>query len=138
MMKLCIRPARQEDLALLEPLDSHVAPGELGWLQRQGRLLLAWEGEALRGFARWNLFWDNTPFLNLLYVLESWRGQGVGSALLAAFEEQARQGHFPQVLTSTLSSEEAQHFYRHRGYVDCGALLLPGEALELLFRKELS
>lgn len=138
MMNLYIRPAREEDLGLLEPLDSHVAPGELRWLQRQGRLLLAWEGEELRGFARWNLFWDNRPFLNLLYVLEPWRNLGVGSALLAAFEEQARQGNFSQVLTSTLSSEEAQHFYRHRGYVDCGALLLPGEALELIFRKELS
>ena len=87
MMNLYIRPAREEDLGLLEPLDSHVAPGELRWLQRQGRLLLAWEGEELRGFARWNLFWDNRPFLNLLYVLEPWRNLGVGSALLAAFEE---------------------------------------------------
>lgn len=41
------------------------------------------------------------------------------------------------VLTSTLSSEGAQHFYRKRGYVDCGSLLLPGEPLEIILRKEL-
>ncbi len=36
-----------------------------------------------------------------------------------------------------LSNEEAQHFYRRRHYVDAGALLLPGEPLEIIFVKEL-
>jgi hypothetical protein len=36
-----------------------------------------------------------------------------------------------------MSDERAQHFYRHLGYHDTGALQLPGEAPELLFRKHL-
>ena len=44
---------------------------------------------------------------------------------------------FQRVLTSTLSSENAQFFYRKNGYVDCGSLLLPGEPLEIILRKEL-
>jgi hypothetical protein len=41
------------------------------------------------------------------------------------------------VLTSTQSDEDAQHFYRRLGYRDCGVLILPGEAGELMLLKEL-
>ena len=44
---------------------------------------------------------------------------------------------YEMVLTSTLSSEQAQFFYRKNGYADCGSLLLPGEVLEIILRKEL-
>ena len=39
------------------------------------------------------------------------------------------------MMTSTLSNESAQHFYRRMGYQDAGCLLLPDEALEILFTK---
>ena len=42
-----------------------------------------------------------------------------------------------RVLTSTLSNERAQHFYRRLGYRDSGALLLPDEALEIILMKDL-
>jgi hypothetical protein len=48
-----------------------------------------------------------------------------------------RQAGHTQVLTSTLADESAQHFYRRLGYVDCGGLLLPGEATEIFLRKDL-
>ena len=37
-----------------------------------------------------------------------------------------------------LDAEGAQHLYRRLGYVDSGALLLPDEAAELIFRKPLA
>lgn len=40
-------------------------------------------------------------------------------------------------MTSSLSNEEAQHFYRKLNYVDSGALLLPEEPLEIIFVKKL-
>ena len=48
----------------------------------------------------------------------------------------AAQG-FRLVMTSTLSSEQAQHFYRALGYRDAGSLLLEGEPLEIFFTKRL-
>jgi hypothetical protein len=42
------------------------------------------------------------------------------------------------VLTSTVSAEGAQHFYRKLGYVDSGALLLPDEPAELILRKPIA
>ena len=44
---------------------------------------------------------------------------------------------YKQVLTSTLSNERAQFFYRKNGYVDCGSLLLPREPLEIILLKHL-
>ena len=52
----------------------------------------------------------------------------------AGMEDYAFLSENDRVMTSTRSDEEAQHFYRGLGYTDCGALLLPGEPLELFFR----
>ena len=130
-----IRTAGKDDLAFLSARDRHIEPGELEALLALGRVMVAQEGGEIAGWLRWNLFWDNTPFLNMLFVLEGCRGRGVGQVLLARWEEQRKGAGHPLVLTSTLSSEGAQHFYRRRGYTDAGALLLPGEALEILFVK---
>ena len=48
-----------------------------------------------------------------------------------------RQYGYTLDMTSTLSNETAQHFYRKLDYIDSGALLLPGEALEIIFTKQL-
>ncbi len=94
------------------------------------------DGQIL-GWARYGLFWDNLPFLNMIYVSENHRQSGIGSALMRVWEcDMAESGH-SLVLTSTLSNEDAQHFYRKLGYRDCGSLFLPGEAEELFLMKKL-
>ena len=40
--------------------------------------------------------------------------------------------------SGSLSFSAWQFFFRKRGYTDCGALLLPGEPLEIILRKELT
>ena len=44
---------------------------------------------------------------------------------------------YNRVLTSTLSNEQAQFFYRKLGYTDAGAILLPDEPLEIILLKNL-
>ena len=109
---------------------------ELGNSIKAGRVLVLLEGDTLVGWLRYNLFWDNTPFLNMLYVLEPYRGKGYGTMLVGHWEAEMAAGSYGRVLTSTLSNELAQHFYRKHGYEDCGALKLPKEPLEILFRKD--
>ena len=89
------------------------------------------------GVLRYNLFWDNTPFCNLLYVKEGYRGIGIGRRLMTRFEDDMREAGYSFVLTSTQSNEEAQYFYRAIGYLDCGELHLPEESVELILRKDL-
>jgi ribosomal protein S18 acetylase RimI-like enzyme len=48
-----------------------------------------------------------------------------------------RQRGFTLVMTSTLSNERAQHFYRRLGYIDAGCLLLENEPLEIIMAKKL-
>jgi len=89
------------------------------------------------GWLRYGYFWDNTPFMNLLWIDEPYRGQGVGREATLFWErEMAELGH-RLVMTSTLSNEEVQHFYRKLGYQDAGGLLLPGEPLEIVLIKSL-
>ncbi len=87
---------------------------------------------------RFNLFWDNIPFMNLLFILEEQRGKGYGKKMVEFWEhEMAKQG-YKSVMTSTQSDEEAQLFYRRLGYADRGALVLPDEPLEIIFYKNVS
>ena len=133
-----IRAAKREDMVFLGKYDRHIASPELETCVRLRRIFVAEQDENPVGWLRYGLFWDNTPFLNLLFVLESWRGMGFGKALIAHWEDEMRKSGYSRVLTSTQSDESAQTFYRKLGYTDCGALLLPGEPLEILLRKELS
>ena len=132
------RPALLTDLDWLMAHDRHIARDVLTESIRQNRVLIMEQGGGRVGWLRWNLFWDNTPFMNLLYLLDGHRGQGCGRALVAHWEADMASLGYTRVMTSTQSDEAAQHFYRKLGYRDAGALLLPGEPAELLFLKELS
>lgn len=89
------------------------------------------------GWMRYGYFWDNTPFLNMIWIDEGYRAQGIGKKVLAYWEELMSQKGFKIVMTSTLSNEEAQHFYRKLGYRDAGCLLLENEPLEVILTKKL-
>lgn len=132
-----IRYAVPSDLELLAVHDRHIAREELEALLLRKRVLVMFQENQLVGWLRYNLFWDNTPFMNLLYILEGFRGRGLGGLLTGFWEaEMKAQGH-KMVLTSSLSDERGQFFYRKHGYVDCGSLLLPEEPLEIIFCKNL-
>ena len=134
---LTIRYAELADNDFWFTLDCHMSETEFERKirDRQGYVALA-DGEPA-GILRYNLFWDNTPFCNLLYIKEGYRRDGIGKQLMTRFEDDMRKAGFKFVLTSTQSNEEAQHFYRAIGYFDCGELRLPDEPDELILRKDL-
>ncbi|MGN1021578.1 MAG: GNAT family N-acetyltransferase [Aristaeellaceae bacterium] len=133
-----IRVATEHDLPWLAEHDRHIGSDALTESVRQGRILLAEQDGQPVGWLRWSLFWDEIPFMNMLYLLEGFRRQGLGRALVRRWEEDMRcQGH-RRVMTSSQANEDGQHFYRPLGYQDAGALLLPGEPLEIIFLKELA
>ncbi len=134
---MIIRFANPEDITWLHNHDHHIAEEELRTLIQLQRVLIAETDGIPVGWLRWNLFWDNTPFMNMLYMLESHRRVGIGTLLVQHWEHLMDSQGYSAVMTSTLSNEEAQHFYRKHGYRDSGALMLPGEALEIIFYKEL-
>jgi GNAT superfamily N-acetyltransferase len=134
-----IRLADADDVGFLGTRDHHVSADELVAVVGRGRVLLLVDESAAEplGWLRWVLFWDQVPFMNLLHVVADHRGRGFGRLLVGEWESRCRDAGYSMVLTSTLSDELAQHFYRHLGYVDSGVLELPDEAPEILFRKPL-
>jgi GNAT superfamily N-acetyltransferase len=136
-MKATTRVAGDSDLPFLEEADSHVAGETLAALVSAGRVMVVEAESGVVGLLRWGLFWDQVPFMNLLWVCPEERGQGLGTILVEAWEAfQLAAGH-DMVLTSTMSDERSQDLYRRLGYVDCGALFLPDEPAELILRKSL-
>jgi GNAT superfamily N-acetyltransferase len=81
--------------------------------------LVAWDGDAALGHA--HLALTDPPEVQDVEVLERHRGRGVGSALIAAAEEEAaRRGYDRLTLTVSVARPEAQRLYRRLGYRDAG------------------
>ncbi|MBW4084334.1 GNAT family N-acetyltransferase [Paenibacillus sp. S150] len=94
--------------------------------------------EEIIGWLRYGYFWDNTPFMNMLWIDEPYRKQGMGKEIVDYWEQEMKQQGFELVMTSTQADEDAQHFYRRLGYKDAGCLVLDVQPLEILFTKKLA
>ena len=136
-MTVTTRVADASDLPFLAESDRHVSAEVLAESVSAGRVMVVEVDGAVVGLLRWGLFWDQIPFMNLLWVLPDRRGHGLGTALVDAWERSLLAAGHELALTSTMSDERAQHLYRRIGYLDCGALLLPDEPAELILRKSL-
>lgn len=134
-MAIDVRVAGNQELPILAEADHHVDRQELRRVVEAGRVIVAVDGTAIHGWLRWGFFWDEIPFMNMLFVFEQHRGNGLGTRLIRHWEDQQKEAGHGMVMTSTLASEGAQHLYRRLGYVDRGGLLLPGEPLEIIFVK---
>ena len=132
-----IKYATAEDIAYLKDNDHHITTDLITKKVNNKEYLIAFSNKNAIGFLRFNYFWDNTPFINMLVVNEDNRKTGVGKNLMDFFEAKMKAKGFNMVMTSTLADETAQHFYRKLGYVDRGCLMLDNEALEILFVKKI-
>lgn len=132
-----IRRADGADVGILTGCDPHISEAELKNAVRLGRVLIAEEIGAMAGWLRYNLFWDNTPFMNLLYIFESYRRHGVGRRMAEHWEKEMAEAGYKTVMTSTKSNEYAQHFYVKLGYEAVGGFRLNGDSYELIFAKKL-
>lgn len=132
-----IRYADDNDFELLSKYDKHICEKELRNCIKAKRIMLMFNYGIFIGWLRFNLFWDNIPFMNMLYFLEGYRRKGYGSRLVSFWEKEMLENRYKMVLVSTQSNEEAQFFYRNIGYKDCGSLLMPDEPLEIILLKPL-
>ena len=134
-----IRYAKADELDMIAEYDDHLSEEELKNAIAMKRIILLFIDGKYEGWLRFNLFWDNIPFMNLLFIIsEDQRGKGYGRKLVAFWEHEMAEQGYKFVMTSTQSDEEAQFFYRKLGYTDRGSLILPDEPLEIIFYKNLS
>lgn len=119
-----IRYVQLDDNEFWHRIDEHLPNNEFEKKVRdkQGYILL--KDNKPIGLLRFNLFWDNTPFCNMLFVDWIYQRKGFGKALMEYWEADMKSQGYGMLLTSTQVDEEAQHFYRKLGYKDCGGLVI--------------
>ncbi len=132
-----IRVAEFGDFNILSVHDKHISKEELERSIERGRIYIAEERGRFIGWLRYNLFWDNTPFMNMLYILDGYRGKGFGKALVAYWEDAMKSENYKYILTSTASDEYAQHFYVKLGYRTIGGFTLSNDPYEIILSKEI-
>ena len=72
-----IRYANMNDFAVLRKYEHGIVDCQLKESIAAGRIVIMLSPRSsLIGWLRFNLFWDSIPFINLLYLLDEYRGQG--------------------------------------------------------------
>lgn len=133
-----IEYANKEDYQYILNNDKHISKELIESKINMKEIIIARnEDHKNIGWLRYNYFWDNTPFMNMLYLDENYRHKEIGKNLVTFWENEMKHNGYDLVMTSTLSNENAQHFYRKLGYKDAGSLLLENEPLEIIFAKKL-
>jgi len=132
-----VRPVAGRDVIRLETeLPFGVPEKHADRLARQARgqvvYLIAWNGGTPVGHAllKWkgateevvaSALRDTCPDVEDLYVVEALRSRGVGSRLLAAAEDLARDRGYPQIgLSVAQDNNRARALYARLGYADAG------------------
>ncbi|WP_337099423.1 GNAT family N-acetyltransferase [Paenibacillus sp. YIM B09110] len=131
--------ATDSDYGYIRERDLHISEGLIqSKINGKEIYILRNEDDNYIGWMRYGYFWDNTPFLNMIWIDEPYRGKGAGKQVVLFWEEQMNQRGFKLLMTSTQSDEGAQHFYRKLGYKDAGCLVLDTQPMEILLTKKLS
>jgi len=86
-MSVTTRVATDSDLPFLDDVDKHISHEVQADLVSQGRVMVAEIDGVAIGCLRWGMFWDEVPFMNLLWVVPQWRGRGVGTTLIETWEK---------------------------------------------------
>ena len=132
-----IRLANINDIELISLYDKHINHNELAISINLKRIYLIFDENSFIGWLRYNLFWDEIPFINMLYILTAYQGQKYGTKLLTYFENKMKNEGYSKILVSTQENETAQYFYQKLGYSKIGGFTLPKEEYELIFYKEI-
>lgn len=132
-----IRSAAYDDTNWILAHDRWIRRDTLQQKIGMGQVYVAAEESTRTAWLRYGLFWDNTPFLYMLHVLEKYRGKGIGTALVTYWEQEMKRLGYTAAMTSTAQTESAQHVYTKWGYQAIGSFSPAGEPLEILFYKSI-
>ena len=86
--KVNIRYARSEDYLWLAEHDKHIPENIVKNKIENMEFYVAEYNGKIVGWLRYNLFWDNVPFMNMIYFLEEYRKLGIGTKLIKYWENE--------------------------------------------------
>jgi ribosomal protein S18 acetylase RimI-like enzyme len=138
LVKRQARYAENTDYLWLKEHEKYISDKILKRKIETKEVYIVQEDKEIVGWLRYNLFWDNVPFMNKIFLLEEYRRKGIGRKLVNYWEEKMKEQGYQNILTSTQSNEDGQHFYRKIGYTEIGSIKYLEEPLEIIFYKKLS
>jgi ribosomal protein S18 acetylase RimI-like enzyme len=117
------RYGQEGDIDWLIAHDPHVRPE---WIRRcilQREYVLACNGAARIGYLRFSMFWGNIPYMDLIWVVQSHRRQGAGTAMFRFWEQDMRRCGAKLLMTSSMDNEpEPQAWHQRNGFRQSGSL----------------
>ncbi|MCK9170118.1 MAG: GNAT family N-acetyltransferase [Treponema sp.] len=119
-----IKYAEEKDKDFWLSLDKHLSEKEFSLKVRDKMAYIILEDTKTIGIMRYNLFWDNTPFLTMIYIRDDYQKKNIGSKAIHYWEKEMKDSGYGMLMTSTQVDESAQHFYRKLGYKDAGSLII--------------
>ena len=147
---MTIELAQSKDKQKIARLDTHIPSSRLGECIGKGQIYVLKDDsiknggknhrlkDPVVGVLRYSLFWQTTPFLDLLYIDEAYRSQGFGTAMMHKWENAMETCGYEYVMTSTQADEDAWRFYEKLGYRKVGGFFPPEqEAEEWMYLKRL-
>ncbi|MEM7334344.1 MAG: GNAT family N-acetyltransferase [Chloroflexota bacterium] len=141
-MNIQIRFADERELAWLLAENDYLPDGMVEQKIAHNEYIVAVQDEMIVGYLRFSYFWSFIPYIDIIYVQEELRCQGIGRKMLTVLEGVAREQGQSFILSSSQSDEaEPQAWHRHVGFRDAGALveLRPlQDVTELIFVKHIN
>ena len=135
---IIIRYAEDDDFLWLAENDNHISEITLKQKIQNNEMYVVETNGKIIGWLRYNLFWDNVPFMNMICILDAYKNMGLGKKLNKHWEDEMKQKGYDNILTSTQSNEDAQHFYRKLGYKEIGGFKYFNDPYEIIFQKIIS
>lgn len=92
------------------------------------------------GYLRLEYMWSIVPFIGLIFVIESYRKEGIGKMILAYLEDHLRSRGFDAYYSSSQADEPGpQAWHRSAGFQEAGMIsgINEGGIGEIFFRKSL-
>lgn len=102
-------------------------------------ILLIVNGEPV-GQLQIGFLWSEIPFIDLIYINETFRKRGLSRIMLGFLEDHLRvRGYQVLYSSSQMDEPEPQAWHRYMGFEACGVIngLNPGGIGEVFFRKAL-
>ena len=138
-MAIFVRQAQVDDLSFVSQ-DGYAAEEIIRRKIESEEVFIAEKDGTAVAYLRLEYLWSSEPYISLIRVLEPFRKQGIGRALLFHVEDFLRRKNHSFLYSSSQADEPPpQAWHRHMGFKECGIIagINEGGIGEVFFRKAL-
>ena len=137
--RIKIRFAESDDLDFCIKMEyKHVNKALIKRFMEDKLIILAEIGGKPVGYLRIEYFWSIIPYLGLIVVIDEYRKQGIGTAMINFLGDYLTSKGYKVLYSSSQANEpEPQVWHRKIGFKECGYIagINEGDIGEIFFRK---